>query len=62
MIKGTFINTITVTDPDSGLGVEVSIYKLETGGMIGVDESFLLRRTNEPVYSPFDLGEELDLD
>jgi hypothetical protein len=61
MIKGTFIKTITVTDPDSGLGVEVSIYKLETGGMIGVDESFLAN-TNEPVYSPFDLGEELDLD
>jgi hypothetical protein len=56
MIKGTFIKTITVTDPDCGVDVEVSIYKLETGGMIGVDESFLTN-TNEPVYSPFDFGE-----
>ena len=61
MIKGTFIKTITVTDPDFGFDVGVSIYKLETGGMIGVDESFLAN-SDEPVYSPFDFGEELDLD
>jgi hypothetical protein len=61
MIKGKFVKTIDVVDPDSGFEVQVSLYKLETGGMIGVDESFLMN-TDEPVYSPFDLGEELDLD
>lgn len=61
MIKGKYIQTIEVTDPDTGNQVEVSIYKMETGGMVGVDDSFLAN-TDEPVYSPYDLGEELDLD
>lgn len=61
MIKGKHIQTITVTDPDSGGPVEVAIYKMETGGMVGIDESFLMN-TDEPVYSPYDLGEEMDLD
>jgi hypothetical protein len=60
-MKGKFIKTITVTDPDSQGEVQVAIYKLDNGGMIGVDESFLAN-TDEPVYSPFDSGVELDLD
>jgi hypothetical protein len=61
MINGKFVKTITLADPDTGFDVWVAIYKLETGGMIGVDESFLAN-TDEPVYSPFDYGEELNLD
>lgn len=60
-IKGKFVKSITVLDEDSKAEVQVSIYKLETGGMIGVDESFLAN-TDEPVYSPYDVGVELNLE
>lgn len=60
-IKGKFVKSITVFDEDSRAEVQVYIYKLETGGMIGIDESFLAN-TDEPVYSPYDVGTELDLD
>ena len=60
-MKGTLVKTITVIDPDTQGEVQVSIFKLENGGMIGVDESFLAN-TDEPVFSPFDCGVELDLD
>lgn len=45
--------SVTVTDPDSGLPVEVEIYKLATGGMVGVDGSWLAADEG-PTYSPFD--------
>ncbi len=60
-MKGKFLQSITVIDPDTNGEVQVSIYKLDNGGMIGVDESFLAN-TDEPVFSPFDLGVELDLE
>lgn len=61
MIKGKFIQTITVTDPDSKLPVEVDIFKLQTGGIVGIDASFI-SNTDEPIYSPFDKNIKLDLD
>lgn len=61
MINGKHIKTITVIDPDSNGEVQIAIYKLETGGMIGVDESFLAN-TDEPLYSPYDIGVTLNLD
>lgn len=60
-MKGKFLQSITVIDPDTNGEVQVSIYKLDNGGMIGVDESFLAN-TDEPVFSPFDYGVELDLE
>lgn len=36
-----FIKEITVTDPDSGGDVEVTIMKHEGGGIFGIDSSFL---------------------
>ena len=49
----TSVTQITVTDPDTKLGVDVSIFKdAESGGMFGVDSSFL-SNTDEPVYNPF---------
>lgn len=66
-IKGKFIKSIVVTDDDvkdefgNGSPVEISIYKLTTGAMVGIDASFLAN-TDEPVYSPYDNGVELDLD
>lgn len=55
------VKTITVKDPDTNLPVEVVIVKLETGGMMGIDASFLAN-TDEPVYSCFDKGVELNVD
>ena len=60
-IKTKQITTITVIDPDTNNEVAVTIYKLETGGIVGVDESFI-GNTEEPVYSPFDKGVELALE
>jgi len=60
-IKGKLVHHHTVIDPDTGGEVVVCIVKLETGGMIGIDASFL-ENTEEPVYSPFDKNIELDLD
>ncbi len=60
-IKTKQITTINVIDPDTNNEVAVTIYKLETGGIVGIDESFI-GNTEEPVYSPFDKGVELKLE
>lgn len=60
-IKGKLVHHHTVTDPDTGGEVTVCIVKLETGGMIGIDASFL-ENTEEPIYCPFDKNVKLDLD
>lgn len=60
-MKGKFVKSITIIDPDTKLEVQVGIYKLTNGGMVGIDESFLAN-TDEPVFSPFDPGVILDLD
>lgn len=54
-IKSKFVQTVTVIDPDSVAGVEIEIRKLETGGMMGVDASYLEQDVG-PVYSPYDRG------
>lgn len=49
-----FIKEITVRDPDSGGEVEVEIWKDPvSGGMFGVDTSFL-DQVHDEVPSPFD--------
>jgi hypothetical protein len=58
--KGKLIKTITVIDPDSKGEVEIEIYKLEGGGMVGIDGSFM--ETSLPVYSPFDKNIEIDFE
>jgi len=55
------VQTVTVIDPDSNLPVDVVIVKLESGGMMGIDASFLAN-TEEPVYSCFDKGIRLNVD
>jgi len=60
-MKGKFVKIVIIRDPDSKLDVNVQIFKLENGGMIGIDESFIAN-TDEPIFSPFDHGVELDLD
>jgi hypothetical protein len=60
-IKGKLVHHHTVIDPDTGGKVTICVIKLETGGMIGIDASFL-EQVEEPVYSPFDKNVEIDLD
>ena len=60
-MKANFVETVSVTDPDSGGEVHFSIFKLESGGMIGVDASFIEQEVG-PVFSPFDRNIELQLE
>lgn len=60
MVNGKEVDTVTVVDPDSNLPVEVTIIKLETGGMMGVDTSFF--NEDLPIYSCFDESDEIILD
>ena len=60
-IKGKLVHHHTVVDPDTGGEVTICVVKLETGGMIGIDASFL-EQVDEPIYSPFDKNVEIDLD
>ena len=59
-IKIKQITEVSILDPDSNEMVDITIYKMETGGMIGIDSSFL-SNTDEPIFSPFDNGIELDI-
>ena len=59
-IKAKHVQTITVIDPDTQLEVNVVIAKLDNGGMMGIDESFL-SNTDEPVYTPFERGKQIDV-
>jgi len=52
-VNGKFVAAITVLDPDTGGEVEIEIWKLENGGMIGIDASFL-EQVGGPVWSVFD--------
>jgi hypothetical protein len=60
-IKTKFVKEIIVIDPDTGNDVGVAIYKLETGGMIGIDSSYLEQDVGV-VYSPFDENIELEIE
>ena len=59
-IKGKEVTTVSVVDPDSHAEVEITIIKLETGGIIGIDTSFFDEEL--PIYSPFDKGVPIILD
>jgi hypothetical protein len=41
MSKAKFVTTITVTDPDTGNEVNLSVYKHQGGGMLAMDSSYL---------------------
>ncbi len=60
-IKCKQVGTVLMCDPDTHNDVHVTIIKLETGGMMGVDTSFLENGDeDDPVYSVFDKGIEID--
>lgn len=49
-----FIKNIVVTDPDTGLEVELCIYKdMSTEGIFGVDASYIEQMEPETINSPF---------
>lgn len=52
------VTEITVIDPDTNLPVGVTILKLSTGAMVGIDSSFL-SNTDESVYSPYDKNRKI---
>lgn len=60
-IKAKSIKVISVLDFDSGFPIDLQVLKLETGGMIAIDASFIEQDIG-PVYSPFDEGIELDIE
>jgi hypothetical protein len=54
-VEAIFIQEITVVDPDSKGAVEVEIWKDPvTGGIFGIDASFLDHTDRKFVVSPFD--------
>jgi hypothetical protein len=60
-MRTKYITTITVTDPDTELPVEVEIRKdMDSGAMIGIDGSYL-ENTDNDVYSPYNFGEVLEV-
>ncbi len=62
MNNAIFIQEVTVTDPQSNAPVAVTIYKdMASGGMFGVDTSYILTLSeDDPVSSPFN-GEDIQL-
>lgn len=60
--KADWVRTVSVTDPDSELPVEVDIYKdRDSGGLFGVDGSYLVTLgDDDPVSNPFN-GNDIQL-
>lgn len=60
-IKAKFCWNVVVIDPDSNLPVEVDIYKMESGGMVGLDASYIENDVG-PIRSPYDADAEIELE
>jgi hypothetical protein len=62
MNKADYVKEVSVVDPDTGLPVDVAIYKdRESGALFGVDSSYILTLSDEdPVNNPFN-GSEIYL-
>ncbi len=57
-INSKHVQTVLVTDPDTGNVCEVEIRKLENGPLVGLDGAFL-EQTDDNAFSPYDKGEEI---
>jgi len=56
--RGYLVKEVEVTDPDTGLGVDISIYKHENGGMFAIDSSYIDQVCDEEeptIIDPFEL-------
>ncbi len=62
MLDGKFVMEITVPDPDTGEPIAVEIWKdPESGGLFGVDASFLDQVREDGIPSPFNAETRLRL-
>lgn len=60
-VEATYVRDVSVTDPDSGLVVDLEVWKdPESGGMFAIDASFV-DQVNEVVVSPFNSQRRLHL-
>ncbi len=59
-IKAKFVWNLTVIDPDTNLPVEIDIYKMETGPMVGLDACPL--EADFPILSPYDENTQLEIE
>jgi hypothetical protein len=50
--KANYVTDITVTDPDTKLPVEVTIFKHENGGMFGIDASYIDTIDDDNTFIP----------
>jgi len=53
MNKANFVTEITVTDPESGGNVELSVFKHENGGMFAIDSSYIDQVLDDDEEAPF---------
>jgi len=53
-VSGKFVAAITVIDPDTSKEVEIEIWKMENGGMIGIDSMAFRGQGGGPIWSAFD--------
>jgi len=62
--KAKYIKEIEVIDPDSGLGVDIAVYKHENGGIIAIDSSYIDQVCDEEatILDPFELDTTLTLE
>jgi len=58
MTTAKFVTEVIVTDPDSKLPVEVSIYKHQNGGLFGLDSSFIDQTFEEDEPIVYDIFED----
>lgn len=49
---GTFVKEVTVTDPDTGWQVELSVFKHSNGGMFAIDSSYIIQWGHEDDEAP----------
>lgn len=60
-IRSKQIASVMQMDPDSGGEVELAIFKMESGAMVGLDASFIEQEVG-PLYSPYDQNTQLNID
>ena len=58
----TYVRSVTVIDPDTGLEVSLEIRKLDSGAMVGLDCSFLEQLDDDDeVWSPYDKHTQINI-
>jgi len=71
MQRAKFVKEITVDDPDTGVPIEMEVYKHENGGMFAIDSSYLEQVADkdmngetiitDPFYSTYELKDEAEI-